>query len=67
MTEITQWVTLEQGIATLQTCSHPHNDITAKAFLPIKGINWCNLCGAININRQWIQPHWRDLLLKVLK
>lgn len=66
-TQDIQWATLERSIIALQTCSHPYSDATAAAFLPLQKIRWCNLCGAIYIENRWIQPHWRDIMLKVIK
>lgn len=51
------WAVLERAIKALEACEHPH--VQPRSC-------WCNVCGAWNVDGHWFQPHWRDLLVKVL-
>lgn len=56
-------IELEQVDLALSACTHPH--VTTEGG--DSDISWCNVCGAIMTSAGWLQPHWRDLLTKLVK
>ena len=39
-------------------CEHP--------YAQENGYDWCNLCGAQQLNGVWVKPHWRDIIVNAM-